>query len=137
MSNERRVLAVPSTEDPTSPTNHRMKLADEYLEKALGVLKNTMNSFDEKVAWDAAKWVAEMVMGKPKQAIENEGGTEAVMARMLSLALAGHMKDQTALPPSIEGNVRILGGPQEAPIEAPVIEYVPKTKSFEFDDLPE
>lgn len=97
---------------------------------------------DEKIAWDAAKWVAEMVMGKPKQAIENEGGTEAVMARMLGMAFAEHLKTQAALPPAIEGNVRILGGPTEepeVPVESsPVIEYIEKRsrQSFDWDDLP-
>ncbi len=137
--NERRVLAVPSTEDPSSPLNHRQRLADEYLAKALEVVKSTMESADEKLRWDAAKWVSEMVMGKPKQAIENEGGAEVVMARMLAMAYAEHLQTQAALPPVIEGNVRILGGPPEEPVEQlPVIEYVEKRPhpSFEWDDLP-
>lgn len=137
--NERRVLAVPSTEDPSSSLNHRQRLADDYLEKALKVVKATMDSKDEKIAYTAAQWVAEMVMGKPKQAIENSGGVEAEMARMLGMAYAEHLKSQAALPPAIEGNVRVLGDPQEAPVEAtPIIEYIEKRprQSLEWDDLP-
>ena len=136
--NEKRVLAVPSTEDPTSSLNSRQKLSDDYLEKALKVVKQTMDSGDEKLSWDAAKWVAEMVMGKPKQAIETSGGVEAEMARMLAIAYSEHLRDQAALPPVIEGNIRILGGPSESSIDpvADPIEYVEKRPSFEWDDLP-
>lgn len=151
--NERRVLAVPSTEDPTSPLNHRNKLADEYLGKALEVVKATMSSSDEDLRYKAAVWVAEMVMGKPKQAIENSGGVEAEMARMLATAYADHLQVQAALPPAIDGNVRILGGPPDTDHpdtndsiikHNPIIEYVEspsapieKRPSFEWDDLPE
>ena len=144
MDNGRRVLAVSSIEDPSSPLNYRQKLADEYLEKALEVVKATMSSSDEDLRYKAAVWVAEMVMGKPKQAIEQSGGVEAEMARILATAYSEHLKDQAALPPAIEGNVRVLGGPVE---EATVIEYVELTPEktprqsgasahFEWDDLP-
>ena len=134
MGNERRVLAVPSTEDPSSPLNHRQKLADEYLEKALIVVKATMDGDDEQLAYKAAQWVAEMVMGKPKQEIETKGGVEAEMARMLGMAYAEHLKSKSALPPAIEGNVRILGGtPDNTVIE--MVEKRPRRPS-DWDDLP-
>lgn len=139
---ERRVLAVPTTENPASPLNHRAKLADEYLSKALVVVKATMDGKDAKLAWDAAKWIAEMVMGKPKQEIEQSGGVEAEMARMLAMAYANHLKTQAALPPAIEGGVVVLGGPQseEPPAqEPPTIQMVEKKPrpSIEWDALPE
>ncbi len=140
MTNERRVLAVPSTEDPTSPLNHRQRLADDYLEKALSVVKITMESADEKLRWDAAKWVAEMVMGKPKQEIEQSGGIEAEMARMLASAYAEHLQVQAALPPAIEDGVYVLGSPPDTndsiiPPER-IIDFVEKRSSFDWDELP-
>lgn len=137
--NERRVLAVPSTEDPSSPLNHRQKLADEYLGKALEVVKATMSSKDEDLRYKAAVWVAEMVMGKPKQAIEQSGGVEAEMARMLAMAYAEHLSHQAALPPVYDGNVVILGGTtDETPApELPIIEMVEKRPRVEWDALPE
>lgn len=142
MSEPKRVLAVPTTEDPTSPLNNRQKLADEYLEKALAVVKSTMESADEKLAWDAAKWVSEMVMGKPKQEIEQTGGVEAEMARMLVAAYSEHRKQQAALPPAIEGNVVVLGGPppeEPPPPEPEIIEMVEKKprRQVDWDALPE
>ena len=139
---ERRVLAVPTTEDPSSSLNHRAKLSAEYLEKALKVVEKTMEDSDHKLRWDAAKWVAEMVMGKPKQEIEQAGGAEAEMARMLTMAYAEHLNTQAALPPHIEGGVVVLGGPPpEEPTvqEPPVIEMVERKprKSPLWDDLPE
>ena len=126
MSYDKRVLAVPSTEDPTSPLNSRQKLADDYLQKALEVVKTTMESMDTKLAYNAAIWVAEMVMGKPKQAIETSGGVEAEMARMLGMAYAEHLKTQSAPPPAYDGNVVILGDPDDSndSITQPVIEMV-------------
>ena len=139
MSSERRVLAVPSTEDPTASANHRQKLADEYLEKAMVVVKATMESADEKVAWKAAQWVAEMVMGKPKQEVEQTGGIEAEMARMLGMAYASYLNPQPALPPVIEDGVYILGDSSEPEptSDGPIIEFVEKRKTFDWDELPE
>ncbi|KKN77064.1 hypothetical protein LCGC14_0364030 [marine sediment metagenome] len=146
MPNERRVLAVPSTEDPSSSLNHRQKLADEYLEKALTVIKATMEGLDEKLAYNAAIWVAEMVMGKPKQAIEQTGGVEAEMARLLASAYAQHLQSQVALPPAVEDGVYVLG---DTPIDTNspdtpepndrIIEMVEKRprKTFDWDELPE
>lgn len=144
--NEKRVLAVPSTEDPTAPLNRRQKLGDEYLEKAIEVVKNTMEGVDPKLAYDAAKWVAEMVMGKPKQEIEQTVSVETEMARMLGMAYAEHLKGQSALPPVRDGEIRILGGPQptdevpEEPItvEGTVIDITPRPhKPRSWDALPE
>lgn len=135
MSTERRVLSVPSTEDPTSPLNHRQKLSGEYLEKALEVVKNTMASADEALAYKAAQWVAEMVMGKPKQEIENSGGVEAEMARMLGMAYASYLNPQPALPLAIEDGVYVLGADT---VESPeVTEYVKKRKPIVWDELPQ
>lgn len=143
MPSERRVLAVPSTEDPSNSLNHRQKLADEYLDKALEVIKTTMEGIDEKLAYNAAIWVAEMVMGKPKQAIEQTGGVEAEMARLLASAYAEHLKSQAALPPAIEGGVYVLGDTLDD-TNSPepndrIIEYVEKRprKTFDWDELPE
>lgn len=140
--NEKRVLAVPSTEDPTAPNNRRQKLSDEYLEKAMKVVKQTLDSIDEKLAWDAAKWVSEMVMGKPKQEIEQTGSVEAEMARMLGMAYAEHLKGQSALPPVRDGEIRVLGNPQPVDdpitVEGTVIDITPRPhKSRDWDALPE
>ncbi len=138
-----RILALPSTEDPSSPLNQRRKLSDEYLEKALKVVENTLNSLDEALAYKAAQWVAEMVMGKPKQTIEEEGGAEAAMAKALGAALAEwHISN--ALPPTMEGEVRVLGAPEE-PVDVEfhkVTENVNSeplypTSPTEWDALPE
>lgn len=140
---EQRVLALPSTEDPNAPVNRRRKLSDDYLELAMKVVKKTLGSEDEKLAWDAAKWVSEMVMGKPKQEIEQSGGVEAEMAKMLGAAYAAHLGAQAALPPIREGEVVILGGPlreeEEPAQELPVIEMVEKKPhtTRTWDALPE
>lgn len=146
MPSERRVLAIPSTEDPTASANHRQKLQDDYLEKALKVVQSTMESVDEKVAWKAAQWVAEMVMGKPKQELEQTGGVEAEMARLLASAYAQHLQSQSALPPVIKDGVYILGGtlddtnnPDTPEPNDRIIEMVEKRprKTFDWDELPE
>ncbi len=135
---ERRIIAVPTTEDPASPLNRRTKMADDYFEKAMKVVDKTMSASDPKLRWDAAKWVAEMVMGKPKQAIESEGGTEAEMARLLGLAYAEHLKTQAALPPSIEDGVYILGEVVEGEVTEIVDTTSPPPKSKRtWDALPE
>ena len=119
MANPRRVLAVPSTEDPSSPLNHRQKLSDDYLVKALEVVEATMKGDDPKLKYDAAKWVAEMVMGKPKQAIEQSGGVEAEMAKILALSYAAHLKSLDEAPaPSFEGGVYVLGPSPEESVES-------------------
>jgi len=141
--NDMRILALPSTEDPSSPLNHRRKLSDEYLEKALKVVGDTLESLDEALAYKAAQWIAEMVMGKPKQTIEDEGGTEAAMAKALGAALA-EWHISKALSPTMEGEVRVLGSPtapDDTPIDAEFTESVnnsPSTnRSSEWDTFPE
>jgi len=143
MTVERRVLAVPSTEDPTHAINHRAKLESEYMEKALTVLDATLKIEDEpKLRFSAAQWIMEMVMGKPKQALEHEGAVEAEMARVLGSALAHLQSTPAALPPSNSDGVIVLGEIISDTNDNPVIDYVqadpdgPRRRAM-WDDLPE
>ena len=109
--NEKRVLAVPTTEDPTSPANARMRLSDEYLDKALDVVADTLKLTgpdDTTLRWKAAQWVMEMSMGKPKQEIDTTSSTERQMAQALGAALA-IWNQEKALPAAIEDGVYTLG----------------------------
>ncbi len=137
--NERRILAVPSTEDPSAPANRRQNLSDEYLEKALKVVEKTMDGVDPALAYKAAQWVAEMVMGKPKQEIEQLGGTEIEMARLLGAAYSEHLKTKAALPAATPDGVYILGEVVEADYHEVTedVNNVPPTPTRTWDALPE
>lgn len=71
-----------------------------------------MNSQNPQVAFSAARWIAEMVLGKPSQAIQVEhGGKE--LATAFANALREVIMEARALPPTParleDGRVRVLG----------------------------
>ena len=106
---EPRVLAVPTTEDPTSPVNARGRLSAEYLEKALDVVGETLkNKKEPTLRWKAAQWVMEMTMGKPKQEIDTASSTEKEVAKALGAALS-HWMAERALLPAMDDGIYTLG----------------------------
>lgn len=93
----------------------RRQIEDRYLPRALNRIAEAMESDDEKLAFAAARWVAEMVLGKPRQELA-AGTAGAELAAQFAQALRDAlMERENALPPPeapvIEGGVRILGSP--------------------------
>ena len=104
-------MSIPET--ALVPPDHR-KLLEEHLDKALRKIIGAIDSTNDKIALAAAKWVAEMVLGKPNQAIQvNDSGKELAVA--LVQALREAMAQSRSIPPPariIEGSVRVLGVPE-------------------------
>ncbi len=105
--NEQRVLAVPTTEDPT--LSARGRLSSEYMEKALKVVDSTLKQkLEPALRWKCAQWVLEMQMGKPRQEIDTTNSSEKALAAALSEAL-NIFTASKALPPVVEDGVYTLG----------------------------
>ena len=110
---QKRIMAVPSTEQPSAAGSARGRLSDEYLDAAFEVVDKTLKSPDEALRWKAAQWVMEMQMGKPKQEIDTSSNAEKELATQLSAALTQWTAER-ALPPVVEDGVYTLGEVLEA-----------------------
>ena len=145
--NEQRVLAVPTTEDPT--LSARGRLSAEYLDKALKVVEKTLDiELDPALRWKCAQWVLEMQMGKPRQEIDTTNSSEKALAAALSAALNVFTATK-ALPPVVEDGVYTLGSVVEgdfkditdqptplSPDPAPVTSDLPTRSGRQWDALP-
>ncbi len=145
MSNEQRVLAVPTTEDPT--LSARGRLSSEYMEKALRVVGATLQmKLEPALRWKCAQWVLEMQMGKPRQEIDTTNSSEKALAAALSEAL-NIFTATKALPPVVEDGVYTLGTTVEGdfkdisdspptPNPAPVTSDLHTASGRQWDALP-
>lgn len=90
-------------------------MAEQYLPKAMSRIIYLMdNAHSERIRLDAATWVAEMVLGKPKQEIDDNSTVQATALELAkALRLAIEHNDSASLQSGIvlEGNVRVLGEP--------------------------
>ncbi len=79
-----------------------------------------MSHQNPRIAFEAAKWIAEMVLGKPRQPIEGDAASKE-----LALTLAQTLRDvlesnkpEPVYVPVVDGTVRQLG---PAKVVAPTI----------------
>ncbi len=133
MSNEQRVLAVPTTEDPT--LSARGRLSSEYLDKAFKVVEATLDlELDAQLRWRCAQWVLEMQMGKPRQEIDTTNSSEKALAAALSEALSV-LTSSKSLPPVVEDGVYTLGVTVEGEVREITDSPTPPTPESSMDPI--
>lgn len=97
----------------------RKKMENDYLPKALERIYRAIASTNDRIALDAAKWIAEMCLGKPRQPQDGDGGESEGVARILAETLRALAERQLPqLPPA--AGVQVLGVTDV--IEAPMTE---------------
>jgi len=64
----------------------RSKMAYDYLPTALNRIILAMSSANERIALEASKWMAEMVLGKPRQ-VEEDTASDKETALLLAKTL--------------------------------------------------
>lgn len=98
--------------DPHVQLEQHRQVLETYLEKALKRIAACLDSQNDKIAFQAAKWIAEMLLGKPTQPIQAESSSRELateLARALREAIALARLDRPPEPKIIEGQVRVLG----------------------------
>ena len=97
-------------------TISRRKIERDYLPKSIRKIAELMDSDNERLAFAAARWIAEQVLGKARQPLDIEHkDSELALAlaealRSLAPGLVDEMRPP--IPPPLElaeGEVKILG----------------------------
>jgi hypothetical protein len=105
-------------QDKAQSLSERRKIAQHYLPKAMErIVKLIDGAHSERIQLDASIWVAEMVLGKPKQEIEGTASDAVALelAKALRHAIEHTPNDSLQAGIVVEGGVRILGAlPQPA-----------------------
>ena len=95
----------------------RKRIEHDFLPTALDSIVSAMNdSKDEKLRFEAAKWICEQVLGKPKQAIDpsdDDRSLALTLAHALREAIS--QRNEALMVPIVDGSVRILGDQPELP----------------------
>ena len=75
-----------------TPSIAKRQIAERHLTEAFSIVLDTMkNSKSERLKYDAAKFVVESVLGKPKESIDDDrekSGEELALTLALSLKIA-------------------------------------------------
>lgn len=125
----------------SEPLDHR-KYLEEHLEGALKRIVDCIDSPSDKLALAAARWVAEMVLGRPNQAIQVEHGSKELAVELVKALREAFIQVRLERPPEphiIEGKVRVLGLPPGAPattLSSETVSAEPVVESITADDFP-
>jgi len=107
-----------------------LRIEHEWLPKALENIAAAMDSTNEQVAFTAAKWIAEMILGKPRQPIDADA-TASEIALALATTLRRVLEDNRPIPldnpeSAIMEGTHVLGPPA---VEVDYTVSPPATKS--------